>query len=451
MFSFSRTSSRYHSSPSKLLSLPRRNLELIDRGLRSVKGAQHIIDLLLSRRTVTKLVLGHNPLSDDGCVHLFTFLGSPVGRQLPIAEISLNTNSIGNRGLAAISSYLIDNTTLTELFLQDNLFTSDPSTVTEFARAINQSRLRLLSLTTNRSLADDFCETFLPALRSQYLHELHLSAIGLTPRSAPYIAQYITSVDRCKLHTFKCNGNSLGLRGVRMIVTGIERANFGLTAVEMYSNRCVVSGADSEDTDNDADGETRSYNPDAWKDTEKLLKQVLGRNTHLMKQTKREALHLLVYSRAVLFDTKHPSEYADSIISVARTYTTGFEFKRLPIEIQLHILSFLSPTLSSSQRARIFDYASSTSTLPPLLPSMPGLSPRHTEPAVFSMCVPEPSITMASSRSVPVWAINNSGEAGCAPGKCMGRKSLLCNLDHHRNLWLEQVGCLAYDPRTEGG
>lgn len=74
---------------------------------------------MLSRRSVTKLILGHNTLGDEGCEELFGFLSSEAGRKYKIAEISLNSNHIGNRGLLAISRYLQDNTTLKELFLQN--------------------------------------------------------------------------------------------------------------------------------------------------------------------------------------------------------------------------------------------------------------------------------------------------------------------------------------------
>lgn len=82
-------------------------------------GAQEIIFLITSRRSVTKLVLGHNELGDDGCIVLFKFLASTVGQKHRISEISLNSNGIGNRGLLAISEYLVDNTSLKELFLQN--------------------------------------------------------------------------------------------------------------------------------------------------------------------------------------------------------------------------------------------------------------------------------------------------------------------------------------------
>ena len=84
-----------------------------------ILGAQNVIKQILARRTVTKLVLGHNDLGDAGCEELFGFLSSDTGRNYRISQISLNSNGIGNRGLLAISRYLRDNVTLKELFLQN--------------------------------------------------------------------------------------------------------------------------------------------------------------------------------------------------------------------------------------------------------------------------------------------------------------------------------------------
>jgi hypothetical protein len=74
--------------------------------------------MISSRNTVTKLVLGHNSLGNEGTNVLFRFLESPLGRKYPISEISLNSNGIRNEGLLAISRYLKDNRVLKELFLQ---------------------------------------------------------------------------------------------------------------------------------------------------------------------------------------------------------------------------------------------------------------------------------------------------------------------------------------------
>jgi Ran GTPase-activating protein (RanGAP) involved in mRNA processing and transport len=78
--------------------------------------------MISSRPFVSKLILGHNELADDGCVILFRFLNSAVGRKHPVKEISLNANAIGNSALLAISDYLNGNQSLKELFLQNVCF-----------------------------------------------------------------------------------------------------------------------------------------------------------------------------------------------------------------------------------------------------------------------------------------------------------------------------------------
>ena len=83
------------------------------------EGAQEVIKTIRSRKSVTKLILGHNHLGDDGCRELFRFLCTEDGRRYRIAEISLNSNNIGNDGLEAIAEYLRGNEHLRELFLQN--------------------------------------------------------------------------------------------------------------------------------------------------------------------------------------------------------------------------------------------------------------------------------------------------------------------------------------------
>ncbi|OBZ67885.1 hypothetical protein A0H81_12218 [Grifola frondosa] len=68
---------------------------------------------------------------------------------------------IGNRGLLAISAYLRNNTTLKELFLQNNAFFGDPEVTAAFTLALNSSCLETLSLTTNPQLSDTFIAHFL--------------------------------------------------------------------------------------------------------------------------------------------------------------------------------------------------------------------------------------------------------------------------------------------------
>lgn len=115
------------------------------------------------------------------------------------------------------------------------------------ASAINDSRLRFLSLASNNHLGDSFVQHFLPFLRSRHFRELHINAVGLTVRSAPVIAAWISgdphrhSDAACYLQIFKSSGNSLGVNGVWEIVRAIERGNWGITKVEVYANQLIPS------------------------------------------------------------------------------------------------------------------------------------------------------------------------------------------------------------------
>ncbi|KAJ7139394.1 hypothetical protein C8R44DRAFT_693839 [Mycena epipterygia] len=441
--------------PAPRVPLPSRGyIDRMDAGLTSVRGAQEIISMISSRRFVTKLILGHNELSDDGCVVLFTFLTSSVGRKYQIAEISLNSNSIGDRGLYSIAEYLQGNQFLKELFLQNNRFTGDAETFATFTSALNTSRLELLSLTTNRSLSDSFLEVFLPFLDSPHLREVHLSAIGLTPQGAPHLVAYLSS-PRCRLHTLKCNGNTLGFRAVKSIIRAIERHNFSLLTVELYSNHLagpVSSDNTSEDDDDDEGAGPASL--DAWKANDAHIRRVLLRNAHLKRETEKEALQLLRYARPLLLwnpanvpstrcnDCSYielPGQIASETV-LEHPPNQGFAFRSLPTELQLYIISFLAPTLSPAQRIRIYNYASSPATLPRAGLCLPGLPGR----ASSSMqCVLDPA-------SMPFGISSGGAAQGCAGGKCAGSlNSVLCHKEQQRVEWLRAIGCSSYDPHRE--
>ncbi|KAJ7671911.1 hypothetical protein B0H17DRAFT_1084618 [Mycena rosella] len=425
-------------------------IDRMDAGLTAVRGAQEIISMISSRRFVTKLILGHNELADDGCVVLFKFLTSSVGRKYHIAEISLNGNSIGNRGLMAVVEYLQRNRVLKELFLQNNKFTGDAETFAAFTTALNTSHLELLSLTTNRSLSDPFVEVFFSLLDSPRLREVHLSAISFTPQAAPHLIAYISS-PRCRLHTLKCNGNSIGFRAIKSIIRAIERHNFSLLTVELYANHAV--GAASSDNTSEDDEDDESGGPaslDAWKASEAQIRRVLLRNAHLKRETEKEAIQLLRYARPLLLaGSAHiPSTRCtdcscvelsgplDAVAVADYAPSKGFVFRAFPTELQLYIMSFLAPTLSPAQRIRIYTYASSSETLPRAGLCLPGFPGRTSS----NLCVLDPA-------SMPF----GMSSGGCAGGKCAGTgNSVLCHKDQQRGEWLAAVDCAVYDPHREG-
>lgn len=438
----------------------RSHIESLDAGLSSVNGAREVITQIRSRQLVTKLILGHNELGDDGCETLFRFLHSPQGRGYPVAEISLNSNGIGDRGLLAISEYLKDNVTLKELFLQNNAFAGEPEVVAAFVEALNTSRLETLSLTTNQALGDTFAAQFFPVLDALFLREIQLSVMGLTYHSAPHIIEYLSS-SRCRLSTLRVNGNRLGIRGGRGIVRALQRHNFTLTKLEMYANGIADADASSETTGSDDDGAGTMM----WSDKQKELDRLLTRNMHLKRATGREALSLLRYARAVLLRPSNdgtgtgasacmalvPSRSPmDSLLSaIAAPYVLSppepaFPFQRLPTELQLHTLSFLAPTLSSAQRIRIYTYAASPSTLPPLLPT---LFSRENVPDLSTMPLGGIGVGVGMLLRKRVGVSSRAG-FGALDGK--DGEGAASRKDEERARWLTLMRCNAFELEEDG-
>lgn len=181
------------------------------------------------------------------------------------------------------------------------------------------------------------------------------------------------------------------------------------------------------------------------KDAERALRGVLMRNNYWKRQTEKEALALLRYSRPLLMRRKSspitvsPSRQTSPPL---RTATSLFPFYALPNELKLCILGLLAPSLSSAQRMRIYNYASDSSTLPSLLP------PLRRDPG--KGCLADPSSLLGASVGFQVMSPNGSGQR-CADGKCMGAgNSLVCRREEERNRFLEAMGCCAYEPEREG-
>lgn len=201
------------------------------------------------------------------------------------------------------------------------------------------------------------------------------------------------------------------------LIENIELANYSLLKLDIFSNAVEPGPAEDED-----DG---GLQPDTLIKLQARLRAVTDRNGRLKRATERDAFALLRHSRAVLLHSIAP-----------RPDNTRY-IPRLPIEIQLYILSFFAPTLSSAQRIRIFNYASNPATLPQLLP-----------PLKSSACVPDPS----------GFAFGNGGGLGidfglgkksslCSNGRCLGAgNSVVCRRESERLKYLTEVRCNFYEP-----
>ncbi|KAF8633165.1 hypothetical protein AX17_004666 [Amanita inopinata Kibby_2008] len=423
-----------------------------DAGLYSIQGALEIISAISSRRGVRKLILGHNELGNAGCITLFEFLSSPAGRSYEIKEISLNSNNVGGPGLEAIAMYVKGNKNLKELFLQTNEFTGDPAIARVLADAINSSQLETLSLTSNHRMSDAFIEEFLPLLTSAYLRELHLSAMNITARSVPHLKAYVSS-KRCKLCVLKCNGNSLGYRAMRSLIQAVEQYNYTLTILELHSNHLMDIHSSN---DNMSDEELRSVNAtDVWKECSILIKKIVTRNEHLKRETERQALQLLRYARAVLLHLGSDTAILDCALEPGRRNRSpsdtnrftnalvkqadlpSLPFRNLPVEVQQHILSFLTPILSPAQRINIYRYAATPKTLPPLLPRLSGSTKQS-----HSVFVADPS-RRGSARS---WNTRETNSGVLAGRPISSQLDVSHTKEKERNQCLVAIGCTEYEP-----
>ncbi|KNZ80094.1 hypothetical protein J132_07382 [Termitomyces sp. J132] len=415
--------STVRSNSAKVPLSSRSRIECKDSGLYSTEGAQRIIDLIENRRLVSTLVLSHNELGDDGCVILFKFLSSTKGRRYPISEIQIGSNQLGNTGLLAIANYLENNIHLRRLHLPNNAFIGDEAVTSAFVRSINSSQLETLNLASNNSLSDTFVSSFFPSLNSRLLRDLNLTATGLTKASVPFIADYLSS-DRCYLSAFSGNLNLLGIIGLQTIYNALHSsANHRLTTLSIFANHTGIN--------TEIDETTRFKT----QEIQSLLKRLVIRNKCLNEKTQVEALELLRYSRPLLLHQTNPPS----------TSSSSSPFLKLPTEIIQHILSLFAPNLSEVQRIRVFQYASSASTLPQLLPCLPSSGSSGTD---HTFCVPDPS-NIGFGDTGNIWKIGGGGVGvggGCASGKCLGASnSLVCHREQDRAAWLYAVGCDAYE------
>ena len=240
------------------------------------------------------------------------------------------------------------------------------------------------------------------------------------------------------------------MRGARAIVRAIHHHNFTLGKLELYANGLADADADESGETSASDDESTGSGRALWQDSEKELARVLQRNRLLREVTEREALNLLRYARAVLLKPRNPTALAASRALVPLVTVSGesfpvlpFRFTSLPVELQLHILSFLAPTLSTAQRIRIYAYASSAETLPPLLPT---LASRGNLPDPSTL--PFGGVPMGMGmllRKRKGFASNDgvvTGSKYTAPGG--GRKT------EERARWLTMMRCDAFELEEDG-
>ena len=265
--------------------------------------------------------------------------------------------------------------------------------------------LSCLNLSSN-PLSSEFKQALFSSLASlTSLRVLFLNMTGLNKTDAGALAAYI---GECRLTRFHASANNMGYSGLKKILNAVERC-WTLEKVEMYANDIGDSGdgSDDETHDGNRDSESRLLH------LEQKLGSILSRNEYSKSAVRGQAFELLRYSRILLlnrhsyhdrsrseldllvqlveqeaphqsscmhnhkceclptFHTPHSRTHSPVPIYPLHASNPHFPFTRLPIEIQLNILSLLAPILSSSQQIRIFEHAIDKATLPDLTLRLP--------------------------------------------------------------------------------
>ncbi|KAG2041260.1 hypothetical protein BDR03DRAFT_947398 [Suillus americanus] len=438
----------YDDDPATVRSVNHQRLKSVSARLASTIAARNIISAIQRREIVHRLDIGNSSMGDEGCVQLFNFLDSPAGRRCKnsLTELYLTRNCIGAKGLLAVSKFIKDNDVLRELCLSGNPLSTNADVIGQFTTALNSSRLCTLQLIHNGTLSDNFIRAFLPSLNARYLRQLGLSATNITRVVVPTIIEYVTS-SRCRLDRLQCNANSLTLPGAREIISAIERENYSLFRVNLD---------DLHIDEYDGDGEERTL---AWQEGWRILNDAAQRNLTKKIWVKKQAVALLLYSRALFLrsgmrdlhggapDFASVSAFNRLSASVKSDIISAPSmFFQLPEEIQQEIIALLAPDLSHRQRIRVVAFAADFRTLPQLYE--PHLEPANTAhlPASMRAGLSRQADTTAKVPYEGSWKPPAWWECACPEEKRRNCRTLHRWVRERRDVWLTRVGCDVWEP-----
>ena len=297
---------------------------------------------------------------------------------------------------------------------------------------------------------------------------------GLNQTDADAIAAYI---GQCRLTNFNASSNDIGYRGLKKILKAMKRC-WTLEGVDVYANGIGDTSDDGEESGDDSNDDEEVQNPRhpfggglrRRLHIANSLKRILSRNLYLKHTVRNQAFELLRTSRLLLLNQRSANDRSHSELdllvelvakeephhslcsihqhnceclptfhhshssSPSPVYNKGldtsnshshFPFTRLPIEIQLMVLSELAPILSSSQQVRIFEYAIDKTTLPDLSLHLPSSNGRGGVGTIRSGCGGRSALDIFGPKSTQVPENRR---------------------DQERQRWLDLVTCDAYDP-----
>ena len=204
---------------------------------KQVVGPAGITPLLASLEGhpfVKRLLLGNNVIGNSGARAIADFLASDRSR-LTVWYIA--GNEIDEAGLKPLCDALVDRPEVEGLWLKRNpLGPGSGPLLAELVR--HHEGLRTLDL-VNTGLLDAGAAPLLDAIAESTLEHVYLGTIGLTPASAPALADLLAA--RTPLQSLYVSCNRLGDGGVVELCRGL-RDNHGLVRLGLASNRIEPRG-----------------------------------------------------------------------------------------------------------------------------------------------------------------------------------------------------------------
>lgn len=263
----------------------------------------------------------------------------------------------------------------------------------------------------------------------------------------PTIIEYVAS-PRCRLDQLQCNANSLTLPGAREIINAIEHENYSLFKVNLD---------DLHIDEYDGDGEERTL---AWQEGWRILNNTSQRNLTKKIRVKKQAVALLLYSRALFLRSGMRDLHGGALldfasVSALNRLSAGVKsniisapsmFFQLPEEIQQEVIALLAPDLSHRQRIRVVAFGADFHTLPQL--DEPRLEPAN---AVHLPAFMRASVSRQTSATAKVphegsWKPPAWWECACPEEKRRNCRTLHRWERERRDVWLTHVGCDVWEP-----
>ena len=226
----------------------------------TIEGVELISEIVRTNKTLQKLDLSNNKLSDDGTITI----SDGLKNNTTLLELNISHNNITNKAIKNITEFIQVNTTLKKLDLSYNILSDDGATlissclkcnnllelnishnnitnkaiknITEFIQV--NTTLKKLDLSYN-ILSDDGATLISSCLKCNNLLELNISHNGITDKGTKEIAEAIEI--SLTLQNIDISRNHISVEGLVYFMEAVKN-NCTLQVVNITHNNVTRSG-----------------------------------------------------------------------------------------------------------------------------------------------------------------------------------------------------------------